>query len=201
MPPKVTTVSAYLNQLPADRRAAFDALRQLILANAGAEIEEGIAYGMIGYCIPHRIYPAGYHCNPAQPLPYAALASQKGYMSLHLMFCYGNEELSQWLAAAFAKAGCKLDMGKACLRFRSLDELPLDILAECFRKAPAMAYLERYQAMISGTGKAKSTRTRSTTASKPSAKTAAKATSLRSAKKPRSKQAKPARTTQQRRRK
>lgn len=176
MPPKATTVSAYLSQLPADRRAAFDALRKLILTNAGAEIEEGIAYGMIGYCIPHRIYPAGYHCNPAQPLPYAALASQKGYMSLHLMVCYGNEELSRWLAAAFAKAGCKLDMGKACLRFRSLEELPLDILAECFRKAPAMTYLERYQAMIAGKGKPKAARGSSTTAKKLANKPASRPT-------------------------
>lgn len=197
MPSKATTVPAYLDQLPADRRAAFEALRKLILANAGPEIEEGIAYGMVGYCIPHRIYPEGYHCNPKQPLPYAAIAAQKGYMSLHLMFCYGNNELTDWLSAAFAKAGHKLDMGKACLRFRSLAELPLDVLAECFRKVPAMAYLERYRTLIANTGKSKSARPASKQATKSTTKPAGK----RATKKPVGKQPKAAPTTQQRRRK
>ena len=152
---------------------------------------------MVGYCIPHRVYPEGYHCNPKQPLPYAAIAAQKGYMSLHLMFCYGNNELTDWLSAAFAKAGHKLDMGKACLRFRSLEDLPLDVLAECFRKVPAMAYLERYRTLIANTGKSKSARP----ASKQATKSAAKPSAKRAAKNPVGKQPKAARTTQQRRRK
>ena len=92
MQSKATSVDQYLAGLPADRRDAIEAVRAVILENLPKGYEEGMQYGMIGYYVPHRVYPAGYHCDPLQPLPFAALASQKNHMSLYLMCIYGNPE-------------------------------------------------------------------------------------------------------------
>ncbi|SRR5579871_4175932 len=145
----VPTVPAYLRALPADRRAALGAVRDVILKNLDASYEEGMQYGMIGYYVPHRVYPQGYHCDPKQPLPFAALASQKNYMSLYLMSVYcgcadgspGNKH-SQWFREAWAKTGKKLDMGKACIRFKKVDDLPLDLIGEAIRRVPASMYIQ-----------------------------------------------------------
>jgi hypothetical protein len=99
-------------------------------------------YGMIGYYVPHRVYPAGYHCDPKQPLPFAALASQKNYMSLYLMCVYGDSPLAKWFREAWAKSGKKLDMGKACVRFKKLEDLALDVIGEAIRRVPARKYIE-----------------------------------------------------------
>src|SRR5689334_6000278 len=121
------TVKEYLAKLPADRRAAIEAVREVILKNLDKGFEEGMQYGMIGYYIPHRLYPAGYHCNPKEPVTYINLASQKNYMSLYLMGVYcgcgeGGKETAnaRWFREAWAKTGKKLDMGKACVRFKTL---------------------------------------------------------------------------------
>jgi hypothetical protein len=108
------------------------------------------------------VYPAGYHCDPKQPLPFAGLASQKNYMSLYLMCTYGDSELSRWFREAWAKTGKKLDMGKSCVRFKKLDDLALDVIAEAIRRVPAKMYIERCEAAnpamqrraSKGTGKA-----------------------------------------------
>jgi hypothetical protein len=88
MQSKATTVAAYLAEIPVDRRAALERVRDVIRKNVDKNIEEGMTYGMIGYYVPHRVFPAGYHCDPKQPLPYAGLASQKNHMSLYLMSVY-----------------------------------------------------------------------------------------------------------------
>ena len=95
MQSKASTVAEYLSRLPEDRRKDIDAVRQVILKNLDQDYEEGIQYGMIGYYVPHRVFPAGYHCDPRQPLPFAALGSQKNYMSLYLMCVYGDSEIAQ----------------------------------------------------------------------------------------------------------
>src|SRR5262245_42701874 len=114
---KAATVEEYLSGLAEDRREVLEAVRRVILANLDKDYEEGMQYGMIGYYVPHRVYPAGYHCDPKQPLPFAGLASQKNHMSLYLMCVYGESELSHWFRAAWARTGKKLDMGKSCVRF------------------------------------------------------------------------------------
>ena len=117
MQSKAATVSDYLDSLPADRRAALEAVRKVFRDNLDPAYSEGMSYGMIGYCIPHSVYPAGYHCDPKQPLPYAGLASQKNHMSLYLMCVYGNDgnnDLYRWFTEAWKKTGKKLDMGRAC---------------------------------------------------------------------------------------
>lgn len=137
-----TTVEAYLATLPEDRRTAIEAVRKVILDNLDEDYEEGVQYGMIGYYVPHRVYPAGYHCDPKQPLPFAALASQKGYMSLHLMCVYGHEALRRWFEEEWTRAGKTLNMGKSCVRFKKLDDLALDVIGEAIRRVPARKYIE-----------------------------------------------------------
>src|SRR5579862_3386704 len=137
-----TTVAEYLALLPPDRRASIEAVRRVILDNLDQDFEEGILYGMIGYYVPHRVYPAGYHCDPRQPLGFAGLASQKNYMSLYLMCVYGSGDLMKWFQEAWKKTGKKLDMGKSCVRFKKLDDVPLDVVGEVIRRVPAKKYIE-----------------------------------------------------------
>jgi Domain of unknown function (DU1801) len=139
---KATTVKDYLAELPADRRAAIQAVRDVILKNLDAEFEEGITYGMIGYYVPHSIYPPGYHCDPRQPLPFANLASQKNHMALYLMCVYSDQGQRKQFEADWKKAGKKLDMGKSCVRFKKLDDLALDVIGETIRRVSARKYIE-----------------------------------------------------------
>jgi hypothetical protein len=148
MQSKAKTVAAYLKELPEDRRLAISAVREVILQNLDGEYEEGMQYGMIGYYVPHRLYPAGYHCDPKQPLPFACLASQKNYMSLYGMCLYGSSEHMQKFEKAWAKTGKKLDMGKSCIRFKKMDDLALDVIAETIRAMPALKYIEIYESSI-----------------------------------------------------
>lgn len=101
---------------------------------------------MIGYYIPHRVYPAGYACDPRQPVSFAALGSQKNYMSLHLMCVYLDTKRGEWFKKAWAATGKKLDMGKACIRFKKVDDLALDVLGEVIKRVPSKAYIEHMEA-------------------------------------------------------
>src|ERR1043166_6063897 len=116
MTSKAKTVSEYLKALPEDRRAAISAVRDVILANLSKGYAECMQYGMIGYVVPHSLYPAGYHCRPSEPLTYAMLGSQKNHMALYLMCAYGDPKTNEWFRKAYAATGKKLDMGKACVR-------------------------------------------------------------------------------------
>lgn len=145
MQSKAKTVEEYLAELSPERRASIEAVRKVILSNLDSDCEEGMQYGMIGYFIPHRIYPAGYHCDPRQPLPYACLASQKNYMSLYMMCLYAHTPLAQWFETEWKKTGKKLDMGKSCLRFKSSDDLALEVIGEAIRRVPASKYIEIYE--------------------------------------------------------
>jgi hypothetical protein len=143
---EATTVDQYLAELPEDRSAAIAALRQVILENLPKGFEEGMSYGMIGYHVPHSIYPAGYHCDPEQPLPFAGLASQKNHMAFYLMCVYSEKEYEKWFREAWAKSGKKLDMGKSCIRFKKLEDLPLDVISVAIKKVPVKKYVAIYEA-------------------------------------------------------
>ncbi len=145
MKPTSSSVSEYLDALPDDRRAAISAVRKVILDNLDKDYEEGIQYGMIGYYVPHRVFPAGYHCDPRQPLPFASIASQKNHMAVYLMCVYGQPEQEQWFREAWAKTGKKLDMGKSCVRFKKLEDVALDVIGEAIRRVPAKAFIEHYE--------------------------------------------------------
>ena len=145
----LTTVKEYLAGLPEERRAALGAVRDVILKNLDSGYEEGVSYGMIGYYVPHRLYPAGYHCDPKQPLPFIVLGSQKNYMSLHMMCLYSTGDpdgpaakLLEWFQTEWAKSGKKLDMGKACIRFKTADDLALGVIGKVVKKVPAREWIE-----------------------------------------------------------
>lgn len=154
MQSKAATVSEYLVSLSPDRQQAIEAVRAVILRNLDKQYEEGMSYGMIGYYVPHRIFPAGYHCDPRMPLGFAGLASQKNYMSIYLMGVYygcvdGKEtDHARWFREAWAKTGKKLDMGKCCIRFKRLEDLPLDVIGEAIRRVPAKLYVEWYEKVL-----------------------------------------------------
>lgn len=148
MQSKAATVAQYLASLPPDRRTAIKAVRQVVLKNLDAGFSEHMQYGMIGWFVPHKLYPAGYHCVPKQPLPFAGLASQKGYMSLYMMCLYTDTPLLKQFRARWAKTGKKLDMGKSCIRFKKLDDLALDVIGETFAQITAAQYIRDYEASI-----------------------------------------------------
>lgn len=150
MQSKAATVDQYLVELPDDRRAALQQVREVILKNLDADYEEGMQYGMIGYYVPHRVYPAGYHCDPRQPLPFAALGSQKNHMSLHLMCIYGDSEQAQRFQAAWRRTGKKLDMGRACIRFKRIEDVPLEVIGEAIRRVPVKAYIALMETALQG---------------------------------------------------
>ena len=141
---KASTVTEYLANLPADRRTIIAAVRKVIKANLPAGYKESVGAGAICYSVPLSVLPDTYN---GHPLWYAALASQKNYCSLHLLTLYGDTEKTKAFKAAFAKAGKKLDMGKACVRFKTLDDLPLDVIAETIAATPMAAYVAMYRAV------------------------------------------------------
>jgi len=169
MQSKATTVTEYLASLPEDRRKALTAVRKVILENLDKDFAEGMQYGMIGYCVPHSVFPAGYHCDPKQPLPYAGLASQKNHMSIYLMSIYGETEQAKWFQEAWAKSGKKLDMGKACIRFKKVEDLALDVIGQSIRRVTPKKYIAHYEASL-GDRAAKGTTTKSKTTRKKMAK-------------------------------
>jgi hypothetical protein len=162
MSSKPTTVAEYLAALPEDRRQALEALRKTIRANLDKDLEEGMQYGMIGYYVPHSVFPAGYHCDPKQPLPFAGLASQKNHMSMYFMALYAHgdseNELTTSFQEAWKKTGKKLDMGKACIRFKKLEDLPLDVLAQAFKRMTVKQYIRAYEHGLGTFGTANATR-------------------------------------------
>ena len=143
MTSKAKTVAEYLKSLPADRRAAISAVRKAILDNLPKGYEECMSYGMIGYVVPHSIYPAGYPCDPSLPMPFVNLASQKNHMALYLMCCYGDPATNEWFVKAWRAAGKKLDMGKCCVRFKKLEDVSLDVIGQLIARMPVKSYLAR----------------------------------------------------------
>lgn len=142
------TVEEYLHALPADRRTAISAVRKVILANLPKGYVECISYGMIGYVVPHSLFPAGYHCNPKLPLPYANLGSQKNHMALHVMTIYGDPAMEKWFRAAWKETGKKLDMGKCCVRFKKLEDVTLDVIGRLIARVPVKEYIARVEKII-----------------------------------------------------
>lgn len=145
MPSKAKTVEEYLAELSPDRREAINAVRKVILDNLPAGFEETMQYGMISYVVPFKLFPAGYHCDPSQPLCFAGLASQKNHMSLYLMTVYGHKETKNWFVKAYKATGKKLDMGKSCVRFKKHEDLPLEVIGQAIARVPVDKYIKAYQ--------------------------------------------------------
>jgi Domain of unknown function (DU1801) len=143
------TVKEYLKELPQERREAINAVRGVILANLPKGYEECMSYGMIGYVVPHSIYPKGYQCNPQLPLPFVNLGSQKNHMSMHLMCCYGDPKLKAQFEKAWKAAGKKWDMGGGCVRFKKLEDVPLEVIGDLVASMPVDVYIQRIEKIFS----------------------------------------------------
>lgn len=144
------TVAEYVKELPPERRKVINAVRKAIKQSMPKEIKEQMQYGMIGYVVPFSVYPDGYHCarKEPEPLPFGGLAAQKNYYSLYFMCTYGGGELEQWLRDQYKKKGMKLDMGKCCIRFKALEDIPLDVIQGLLKKVTTKGYIEFYEGAI-----------------------------------------------------
>jgi len=142
MQSKAKTVKEYVDSLIEDRKKAISELRKAILKNIPKGFKEEMSYGAIGYVIPLSTYPKGYHCNPSLPLPYMNLASQKNFIALHHMGVYGSKKLLDWFVKEYPKhSKAKLDMGKACIRFKKMDDIPYKLIGELSSKITAEEWI------------------------------------------------------------
>ena len=141
-----TTVDQYMTELPDERKPAMEKLRAIIRKNLPKGFEETMNYGMMGYVVPHSVYPAGYHCDPKLPLPFMGLASQKNSINFYHMGIYANPELLAWFTAEFPKhVKGKPDMGKSCLRFKKPEQIPYDLIGELVKKVSAEEWIDCYE--------------------------------------------------------
>jgi uncharacterized protein YdhG (YjbR/CyaY superfamily) len=144
-----TTVSAYLEEIPEERKDALKKLRATILKNIPNGFVEQITYGMIGYVVPHSIYPNGYHCTPELPLPFISFASQKNFIAIYHMGIYANPELLNWFVTEYPKHSTqKLDMGKSCIRFKKANQIPFELIAELAQKMSVQEWITCYESQI-----------------------------------------------------
>lgn len=146
MQSKAVTPEKYMAELPADRRDAMTKLRDAILKNLPKGFEETMQYGMLSYVVPHSLYPAGYHCKPADALPFISLASQKNNISFYHMGMYAMPELLQWFTGEYPKqAKGKLDMGKSCVRFKKMDDIPYKLIGDLVKKVKVKDWVDCYE--------------------------------------------------------
>ncbi len=146
MQSKATSVDQYIQELPDDRKEAMQKLRAIILKNLPEGFSEGMGYGMMGYSVPHSLYPAGYHCDPKLPLPFAGLASQKNFVAFYHMGIYSDPKLMEWYVNEYSKISKKkLDMGKSCTRFKKMDEIPFELIGELMSKISVQDWIEMYE--------------------------------------------------------
>ena len=148
-PTKITSPEDYINQAPEERKETLKKLRKIIIENLPKGFEEGIQYGMISYYVPHTMYPDGYHCNPKEPLPFLSFASQKNSVNLYHMGIYAIPEIHDWFVKEYPKhSSRKLDMGKSCVRFKKLEDIPFDLIAELSQKISLKEWIKVYETNI-----------------------------------------------------
>ncbi len=140
------TVEEYLNNLPEERIVPMTELRNAVLKNIPKGFSEGMGYGMLGYVVPHSLYPSGYHCDSKQPLPFASIASQKNFIAFYHMGIYANPELLKWFVDEYPKhCKTKLDMGKSCIRFKKMDQIPYKLIGELMSKMTVKDWINLYE--------------------------------------------------------
>ena len=143
---KASTIEVYISQLPEERKEAIEKLRNIIIKNLPDGFEEGINYGMIGYYVPHSIYPNGYHCSPDLPLPFMNIASQKNSINIYHMGIYADKKLYDWFVSEYPKySKRKLDMGKSCIRFKKLENIPYQLIGELCAKTSVKQWIGLYE--------------------------------------------------------
>lgn len=146
MQSKATTANQYLAELPEDRISAMTELRNTVLENLPKGFEETMSYGMLTYVVPHTIYPAGYHCDPKQALPFLSIASQKNFIAFYHLGIYADEKLLAFFQTEYPKhSNAKLDMGKSCIRFKKVDQIPFKLLGELAAKMTVKDWIALYE--------------------------------------------------------
>ena len=143
------TPEAYISALPQERKDAVSKLRKVILKNLPNGFTETMGYGMLGYVVPHSIYPDGYHCDPKTPLPFMSVASQKNFIAVYHMGVYAHKEIYDWFVNEYPKySNRKLDMGKSCIRFKKIDEIPYKLIGELASKMTTEKWIKIYETAI-----------------------------------------------------
>lgn len=146
MQSKATQVNDYITELPEDRKEIVEKIRKTVIANLPKGFEETMGYGMMGYVVPHSIYPKGYHCNPKEPLPFMGVASQKNFIAFYHMGIYADEKLYDWFVAEYPNhCKTKLDMGKSCIRFKKMNDIPYELLAQLVAKMTVQDWISLYE--------------------------------------------------------
>lgn len=147
------TVDSYIEALPADRQLAIQSLRTVIKKHLPKGFHEEISYGMIGYVVPHALYPAGYHCDPSLPLPFLSIASQKNFIAVYHMGIYADPVILNWFTEAYAaQVKGKLDMGKSCIRFKKMDQIPYSLIGELAGKMKVAEWVALYESTFTKKG-------------------------------------------------
>ncbi|SHL92710.1 DUF1801 domain-containing protein [Chryseobacterium polytrichastri] len=140
------SVEDYISKIPEERQEVFRKIFNVVNDNLPQGFKENISYGMVGWAVPLETYPAGYHCTPGSPLPFMSLASQKNFIALYHMGIYAKPELLDWFVAEFPKySKRKLDMGKSCIRFKNMDDIPFELLAEVSKKMTLQDWISIYE--------------------------------------------------------
>jgi hypothetical protein len=140
------TPAEYIDSLPDERKIVIENIRKIILDNLPKGFEETMGYGMLGYVVPHSIYPSGYHCDPKTPLPFLSVASQKNFIAVYHMGIYADENLLNWFVAEYPKhCKTKLDMGKSCIRFKKMNDIPLELLGQLVAKMSVQDWISLYE--------------------------------------------------------
>ncbi len=146
---KASSPEEYIAKIPKERQEFFQKLRQVILTNLPEGFKEQMTYGMIGYVVPHSVYPAGYHVKPSEPLPFINIASQKNFIAFYHMGIYANKPLLDWFIKEYPKhCSTKLNMGKSCIRFKKTDHIPFKLIAELVQKISCNDWISCYEAQL-----------------------------------------------------
>ena len=139
----------YVEKVPEERRPSFERLRQTVFDHLPAGFEEVMSYGMIGYVVPHSLYPDGYHCTPALPLPFMNIANQKNFIAFYHMGIYAEPELLRWFLAEYEALNLrKLDMGKSCMRFKNWEEIPFELIGQLVTKRSPHDWIAVYESQF-----------------------------------------------------
>jgi uncharacterized protein DUF1801 len=149
MTSNVSTPEEYIKELPKERKEVISKIRDVINRNLPKGFEEGMNYNMIGFYVPHSVYPDGYHCSPELPLPFMNLASQKNFIAVYNIGIYAKKEILDWFIKEYPKhCRYKLDMGKSCIRFKKMDDIPYKLIGELASKMSAKEWINIYEANI-----------------------------------------------------
>ena len=150
------SIESYLESLTPERQSALNNLRTVLKSNLPSGFTEELSYGMIGFVVPHSIYPKGYHCDTKLPLPFINIASQKNFVALYHMGLYADASLLDWFMSEFPKhSKAKLDMGKSCIRFKKMEEIPLELIGQLAQKMSTDQWISKYESMLSSSKSAK----------------------------------------------